>query len=126
MTAGAAGMDLSSAADGAIILEPGARVGVPTGWALELPQGFEGQVRPRSGLAAKVGVTVANAPGTIDSDYRGELTVLLVNLGRERHVIAPGDRIAQLVVAPVVQVTVEEATDLSQTVRGQGGFGHTG
>lgn len=119
-------MDLSSAADGAIILEPGARVGVPTGWALELPQGFEGQVRPRSGLAAKVGVTVANAPGTIDSDYRGELTVLLVNLGRERHVIAPGDRIAQLVVAPVVQVTVEEATDLSQTVRGQGGFGHTG
>jgi dUTP pyrophosphatase len=126
MTAGAAGMDLSSAADGPVTLEPGARVGVPTGWAIELPTGSEGQVRPRSGLAAKHGVTVVNAPGTIDSDYRGELVVLLVNLGREPHVIAPGDRIAQLVVAPVVQATVEEANALSDTTRGAGGFGHTG
>jgi dUTP pyrophosphatase len=126
MTAGAAGMDLSSAADGPVTLAPGARVGVPTGWAIELPPGSEGQVRPRSGLAAKHGVTVVNAPGTIDSDYRGELVVLLVNLGREPHVIAPGDRIAQLVVAPVVQATVEETEALSDTTRGAGGFGHTG
>jgi len=126
MTAGAAGMDLSSAADGPITLEPGGRAGVPTGWAIELPQGSEGQVRPRSGLAAKHGVTIVNAPGTIDSDYRGELVVLLVNLGREPHTIKPGDRIAQLVVAPVVQASVEEAEALSDTTRGAGGFGHTG
>jgi dUTP pyrophosphatase len=126
MTAGAAGMDLSSAADGPVTLEPGARTGVPTGWAIELPAGSEGQVRPRSGLAAKHGVTVVNAPGTIDSDYRGELVVLLVNLGREPHVIKPGDRIAQLVVAPVVQAAVEEVEALSDTTRGSGGFGHTG
>ena len=126
MTAGAAGMDLSSAADGPVTLEPGARVGVPTGWAIELPHGSEGQVRPRSGLAAKHGVTIVNAPGTIDSDYRGELVVLLVNLGREAHVIKPGDRIAQLVVAPVVQVGIEETEALSDTTRGAGGFGHTG
>jgi dUTP pyrophosphatase len=126
MTAGAAGMDLSSAADGPVTLEPGARAGVPTGWAIELPAGTEGQVRPRSGLASKFGVTVVNAPGTIDSDYRGELVVLLVNLGREPHVIQPGDRIAQLVVAPVVQARVEEVEALSDTSRGAGGFGHTG
>jgi dUTP pyrophosphatase len=126
MTAGAAGMDLSSAAEAPVTLEPGARAGVPTGWAIELPPGSEGQVRPRSGLAAKHGVTVVNAPGTIDSDYRGELVVLLVNLGREPHVIKPGDRIAQLVVAPVVQAAVEETEALSDTTRGVGGFGHTG
>jgi dUTP pyrophosphatase len=127
MTAGAAGMDLSSAADGPITLEAnGGRAGVPTGWAIELPAGSEGQVRPRSGLAAKHGVTIVNAPGTIDSDYRGELVVLLVNLGREPHVIKPGDRIAQLVVAPVVQAAVEEVEALSDTTRGAGGFGHTG
>jgi dUTP pyrophosphatase len=126
MTAGAAGMDLSSAADGPITLAPGARTGVPTGWAIELPAGSEGQVRPRSGLAAKHGVTVVNAPGTIDSDYRGELVVLLVNLGQAPHVIQPGDRIAQLVVAPVVQAGIEEVAALSDTTRGAGGFGHTG
>jgi dUTP pyrophosphatase len=109
-----------------VTLEPGARAGVPTGWAIELPPGSEGQVRPRSGLAAKHGVTIVNAPGTIDCDYRGELVVLLVNLGREPHVIRPGDRIAQLVVAPVVQAQVEEVTELSDTTRGTGGFGHTG
>jgi dUTP pyrophosphatase len=126
MSAGAAGLDLASAADGPVQLEPGARVGVPTGLALEIPAGFEGQVRPRSGLAMKFGVTILNAPGTIDSDYRGELTVLLVNLGRQAHVINPGDRIAQLVIAPVVQVAIEEVSELSDTARGAGGFGHTG
>jgi dUTP pyrophosphatase len=119
-------MDLASAADEPVRLEPGARVGVPTGLALEIPAGFEGQVRPRSGLALRFGVTIVNAPGTIDSDYRGELLVLLVNLGREPHVINPGDRIAQLVIAPVTQVELAEAEDLSDTVRGAGGFGHTG
>ena len=104
MTAGAAGMDLSSAADGPVTLAPGQRVAVPTGLVLEIPAGHEGQVRPRSGLARKHGVTLTNAPGTIDSDYRGEVAVLLVNLGQEAHTIVPGDRIAQLVIAPVTQV----------------------
>jgi dUTP pyrophosphatase len=126
MTAGAAGMDLASAADGPLTLEPGARLGVPTGWAMELPAGYEAQVRPRSGLASKHGVTVVNAPGTIDSDYRGELVVLLVNLGREPHTIAPGDRVAQLVIAPVTRAEIVEAADLSETARADGGFGHTG
>jgi dUTP pyrophosphatase len=126
MTAGAAGMDLASAADGPIIIEAGARLGVPTGWAIEIPPGCEGQVRPRSGLASKTGVTVVNAPGTIDSDYRGELVVLLVNLGQAAHTIAPGDRVAQLVIAPVVQAEIEEAATLGETGRGGGGFGHTG
>lgn len=126
MTAGAAGMDLASAAEDPMVIEPGGRVGVPTGWAIELPSGYEGQVRPRSGLALKTGITIVNAPGTIDSDYRGELVVLLVNLGGERHVIAPGDRIGQLVVAPVVQADIEEVAELGDTARGAGGFGHTG
>lgn len=126
MTAGAAGMDLASAAEGNLTLAPGQRVAVPTGLALEIPRGFEGQVRPRSGLARKHGVTVVNAPGTIDSDYRGELAVLLVNLGTEAHTVAPGDRIAQLVIAPVIQVAIEEVDALSGTERGSGGFGHTG
>src|SRR5262245_58069001 len=120
MTAGAAGMDLASAADDPITIGPGDRVGVPTGWAMELPAGHEGQVRPRSGLASRHGVTVVNAPGTIDSDYRGELVVLLVNLGREPQVIKPGDRVAQLVIAPVAQAQVEEAEALSDTARGGG------
>lgn len=126
MTAGAAGMDLASAADGPLTLAPGARVGVPTGWAIELPEGYEGQVRPRSGLSSKHGVTVVNAPGTIDSDYRGEVIVLLVNLGQAPHTIAPGDRVAQLVIAPVTRAEIAEAGALSNTGRGGGGFGHTG
>jgi dUTP pyrophosphatase len=126
MSVGAAGMDLTSAGEEPVRLDPGARVGVPTGLALEIPPGFEGQVRPRSGMAIRAGVTVVNAPGTIDSDYRGEVVVLLVNLGREAHVINPGDRIAQLVIAPVTQVEVAEADALSDTTRGAGGFGHTG
>jgi dUTP pyrophosphatase len=126
MSAEAAGLDLASAADGPVVLAPGARVGVPTGLAMELPRGYEGQVRPRSGLAIKHGVTVVNAPGTIDSDYRGEVTVLLVNLGQQPYTIAPGDRIAQLIIAPVTQAEIVETDDLSSTERGGGGFGHTG
>jgi dUTP pyrophosphatase len=126
MTAGSAGMDLSSAAEAAVVLAPGARLGVPTGLAIALPVGYEAQVRPRSGLAIKHGVTVVNAPGTIDADYRGEIVVLLVNLGSEPFSIEPGDRIAQLVVAPVIQVQLEEVDALDDTARGAGGFGHTG
>jgi dUTP pyrophosphatase len=124
MSEGAAGMDLASAADGPLEMNPGD--GVPTGLALEIPGGFEGQVRPRSGLALRAGVTILNAPGTIDSDYRGEVTVLLVNLGREPFIINPGDRIAQLVIAPVTRCELEETDELSSTARGGGGFGHTG
>jgi len=125
-TAGAAGADLASAADGPVTLAPGERVAIPTGLALEIPPGYEGQVRPRSGLARTAGVTLVNAPGTIDCDYRGEVTVLLVNLGSAPHTIAPGERIAQLVIAAVPEVTLTEAEELAPTVRGSGGFGHTG
>ncbi|HET6284747.1 MAG TPA: dUTP diphosphatase [Polyangia bacterium] len=126
MSEGAAGMDMASAADGPLELKPGDRIAVPTGLALEIPVGFEGQVRPRSGLALRAGVTILNAPGTIDSDYRGEVSVLLVNLGREPFTINPGDRIAQLVIAPVTRCELEETDELSSTARGSGGFGHTG
>jgi dUTP pyrophosphatase len=126
MSAGAAGLDLASAGDEAVTVAVGGRVAVPTGLAFEIPPGFEGQVRPRSGLARKVGLTILNAPGTIDSDYRGEVQVLLVNLGDAPHVIQPGDRIAQLVIAPVSVAELEEATELAETSRGAGGFGHTG
>jgi dUTP pyrophosphatase len=119
-------MDLSSAESDEVSIGPGERIGIHTGLAMELPVGFEGQVRPRSGLASKHGVTIVNAPGTIDSDYRGEIIVLLVNLGQTVYVIKPGDRVAQLVVAPVCQAHIEEVEDLSITARGQGGFGHTG
>ena len=101
-------------------------VGVPTGLAFEIPPGFEGQVRPRSGLARKFGITLPNAPGTIDSDYRGEVQVLLANLGAELYVVNPGDRVAQLVIAPVAIAEVVEAESLADRDRGAGGFGHTG
>jgi len=126
MSSGSAGMDLASAADAPIEILPGGRAAIPTGLAFEIPQGFEGQVRPRSGLARKLGITLPNAPGTIDSDYRGEVLVLLMNLGAERYVVAPGDRIGQLVIAPVVIAHLEEVAALDETVRGAGGFGHTG
>ena len=126
MTDGAAGMDLSSAAHDPITLDPGQRLGIPTGLTMELPPGFEAQVRPRSGLSLRHGITVVNAPGTIDSDYRGEIIVLLVNLGQAPYTITPGDRVAQMVIAPVARATVEEVAELSETVRGAGGFGHTG
>ena len=127
-TAGAAGMDLRAAVpeDEALVLRPGARTAVPTGLAFALPDGFEAQVRPRSDLALKSGVTVANAPGTIDADYRSELKVLLINLGEEDFVIRRGDRIAQLVIAPFVQAAWREVGALDATDRGAGGFGSTG
>ena len=126
MTAGAAGMDLASAADAAVTIEPGQRASIPTGLAIEIPDGYEGQVRPRSGLARDHGVTLTNSPGTIDADYRGEVMLLLVNLGQEPCTIAPGDRVAQLIIAPATRVTPTEATELSPSGRGTGGFGHTG
>jgi dUTP pyrophosphatase len=127
MTEGAAGMDLAAALDAPLTLEPGARALVPTGLALAIPPGFEGQVRPRSGLAIKHGITCLNSPGTIDADYRGEVRVILHNAGREPFVIAHGERIAQLVICPVARATVEEVvTDLDDTARGAGGFGSTG
>ncbi len=127
-TEGSAGMDISACpADGsAIEIRPGEIRMVPTGWAAAIPSGFEGQVRPRSGLASKHGVTVANAPGTIDSDYRGELIVALINLGRDAFTVEPGMRIAQLIIAPVVRVCARESVELAATARGSGGFGSTG
>jgi dUTP pyrophosphatase len=125
-SAGSAGLDLRAAVDAETDLAPGQRLLVPSGFAVELPPGYEGQVRPRSGLAARHGVTVVNAPGTIDSDYRGEILVALVHLGEEPVVLRRGDRIAQLVVAPVAAVVVEEAPGLAETDRGTGGFGSTG
>jgi dUTP pyrophosphatase len=125
-TDGAAGLDLRAAIADPMILQPGGRDLVPTGLIFELPTGHEGQVRPRSGLAAKHGVTVLNTPGTIDSDYRGEVKVILVNLGTEPFTIEPGSRIAQLIVAPVTRATLVEAEDLSDSARGAGGFGSTG
>lgn len=126
-TAGAAGMDLCACLhDQSLTVAPGAIVKVPTGIALALPEGFEGQVRPRSGLSSKHGVTVVNSPGTIDSDYRGEILVALINLGREAFVITHAMRIAQLVIAPVARATLHEALSLDDTARGHGGFGSTG
>lgn len=128
-TAGSAGLDLVACVESDLVLAPGARAVVPTGFALAIPPGFEGQVRPRSGLALHAGVTVANAPGTIDSDYRGELGVILVNLGAEPFAIHRGERIAQLVIAPVARAVVKEVADpgeLGATARAGGGFGHTG
>ena len=119
-------MDLAAALSAALVLAPGARALVPTGLKVAVPLGFEGQVRPRSGLALKHGVTVANAPGTIDSDYRGELQVLLVNLGASPFTVERGMRVAQLVVAPVVRARWIVADALAATARGEGGFGHTG
>ena len=123
-TTGAAGMDLRSAE--ALTLKPGARALVATGIAMALPEHFEAQVRPRSGLAVKHGVTVLNSPGTIDADYRGEIKVPLINLGTEDFIIARGDRIAQMVVAPVTTAEIVEVVNLDETVRGAGGFGSSG
>jgi dUTP pyrophosphatase len=127
-TAQSAGVDLRAALDAndVLTLEPGMRTIVPCGFAMALPPGYEAQVRPRSGLAANHGVTVLNSPGTIDADYRGEIMVILVNLGREAFVIVRGDRIAQMVVAPVVQPVFSVGEDLDATQRGAGGFGSTG
>ena len=123
---GSAGVDLRAAVEDELVLRPGERAAVPTGLVLEIPPGFEGQVRPRSGLALEHGVTLANPPGTVDSDYRGEVKVLLIHLGEAPLTIARGDRIAQLVVARVERVEWAEAEDLGGTGRGDGGFGSTG
>jgi dUTP pyrophosphatase len=125
-TAGSAGMDLMAAVEAPVTLAPGARALVPTGLALALPAGYEAQLRPRSGLALKHGVTLLNSPGTIDSDYRGEVKVILVNHGAEPFLVERGARIAQLVVAPVAHVTWSERGELDNTDREAGGFGSTG
>ncbi|ADO73942.1 dUTP diphosphatase [Stigmatella aurantiaca] len=122
----AAGMDLRADIDGGRVLEPFERLAVPTGFAIALPPGYEGQVRPRSGLALKHGITLLNSPGTIDADYRGEVQVILVNLSRDPFTLSRGDRIAQLVVVPVSTVEIQEVSVLEATVRGEGGFGSTG
>jgi dUTP pyrophosphatase len=125
-TSGAAGSDLSAAIDEQRTLAPGARELIPTGFSLAIPPGFEGQVRPRSGLALRHGILIPNSPGTIDSDYRGEVKVIVLNAGSEPFEISRGDRIAQLVIAPVVRSVLEEVDALDETSRGAGGFGHTG
>ncbi|AYM07024.1 dUTP diphosphatase [Agrobacterium radiobacter] len=127
-TRGAAGMDLRAAvpAGETLTLQPGERALVPTGFIFEVPQGYEAQIRPRSGLAIKNGITCLNSPGTVDSDYRGEVKVILANLGQDVFIIERGMRIAQMVIAPVTQVVVSEVTETSETARGAGGFGSTG
>jgi len=127
-TRGAAGMDLRAAvpAGETLTLQPGERALVPTGFIFEVPQGYEAQIRPRSGLAIKNGITCLNSPGTVDSDYRGEVKVILANLGQDVFVIERGMRIAQMVIAPVTRVVVSEVTETSETARGAGGFGSTG
>jgi dUTP pyrophosphatase len=125
-TAGAAGADLHAALEAAVTLAPGERRLIPTGLALAIPEGYEAQVRPRSGLALKHGIGMVNTPGTIDSDYRGPVGVILVNLGQEPFLVEPLARIAQLVIAPVTRATFEFADELGETTRGSGGFGSTG
>ena len=125
-SAGAAGMDVMAALAEPVYLAPGARTAIPTGLSISVPAGYEAQIRPRSGLAFRHGLTVVNAPGTIDSDYRGEIKILLINLGAETIEISHGMRIAQMVIAPVVQASLQEVDSLSGTDRGAGGFGSTG
>ena len=125
-TVDSAGMDLRAQLDGPVTLGEGERALIPTGLKLEIPSGFEGQVRPRSGLALKRGLTVLNAPGTVDADYRGDVGVILVNLSGEAQTIEPGERVAQLVFAPVTRGEWDPVDDLSDTQRGEGGFGSTG
>lgn len=125
-TSGAAGCDLRAAVDDPVALSPGRYAAIPVGFAIALPDGYEAQVRPRSGLAAKFGVTVLNAPGTIDADYRGEVKVILINHGPELFTINRGDRIAQLIIAPITQADFVETDVLQDTQRGSGGFGSTG
>jgi len=125
-SSGAAGMDLRAFADREITIPPLGRAKIPTGIFMEIPQGYEAQLRPRSGLAARCGITLLNTPGTIDSDYRGEVEVILINLGEEPFTVKNGDRIAQIVISPVVRAVITETDNLSETKRGTGGFGSTG
>ncbi len=122
----AAGMDLRAAVKEPVTLEPGARALVPTGLRIAVPEGYEAQIRPRSGLALKHGISLPNTPGTIDADYRGEIGIIMINLGQEAVVIRRGDRIAQMIIAPVTKAQWEVCETLDETVRGEGGFGHTG
>jgi dUTP pyrophosphatase len=126
MTPGASGMDLFASLEEEITLEPGERKIIPTGIAVAIPEGFEGQVRPRSGLAIQKGIGIVNGPGTIDSDYRGEIGILLINFGKEPYTVRHGERIAQMVISQVHRATLEEVDDLPATRRQGGGFGHTG
>lgn len=125
-TPGSAALDLRAAVDEEVILQPGARTLIPTGIRIAIPEGYEGQVRPRSGLALKHGIGLVNSPGTIDSDYRGPVQVIVINLGQETFTVRRGDRIAQLVIAPVTRVSLAESDSLPETKRNDGGFGHTG
>ena len=125
-TGGSSGMDLRAAVQSPIVLNPKEYRLIPCGFSMEIPAGFEAQVRPRSGLAAKHGITVLNSPGTIDSDYRGEVQVILINLGQEAFTVNRGERIAQMIISSYEKVTIEIVDDLTVTVRGDGGFGHTG
>lgn len=125
MTTAAAGMDLHAAVESDIVIHPGQRCLLPTGIAVALPEGFEAQIRPRSGLAVKYGVTLLNAPGTIDADYRGEIKIIVINHGGEPFTVRRGDRVAQMVIQRVVNVTWDVSEYLDCTARGQGGFGHT-
>ena len=125
-TAGSSGMDVRAAIDDQLIIEPGTRTLIPTGFAVAIPVGYEIQVRPRSGLAVTHGLSLPNTPGTIDSDYRGEVKIAMINLGAEPVTIRRGERIAQMVVAPVVRAAIELVSELDDTSRGSGGFGHTG
>jgi len=126
MTENSAGLDLHAALDGPTEIAPGERALIPTGLSMSIPSGFEGQVRPRSGLAIRQGITLLNSPGTIDADYRGEVGIIVINHGSETVFISSGDRIAQLVIAPVCQATLVEVSELDVTGRNEGGFGHTG
>ncbi len=122
----AAGMDIRAALDEEMVIKPGERTLVPTGLQMALPHGYEAQIRPRSGLAIRNGITMLNTPGTIDADYRGEVKVIVINHGQEDFIVQHGDRIAQMVIAPVVQLDVKESENLDETERGAGGFGSTG
>jgi len=125
-TLGSSGMDIAAHIEENLIVNPGEKTLVSTGFSISIPRGYEIQIRPRSGLAVKKNITVLNTPGTIDADYRGEIKVILINLGKEKFVIENGERIAQMVVCPVVQANLEEVSELSETERGSGGFGSTG
>ena len=125
-TSGSSGMDIAAYIERDIIINPGEKALIPTGFSLSVPRGYEVQIRPRSGLAVKKGVTVLNTPGTIDSDYRGEIKVILINLSKDEFSVKNGERIAQMVVCPIKQVIVEEVKELTETIRGIGGFGSTG
>ena len=125
-TPGSSGMDIAAYINEDIIINSGDKALIPTGFSLSIPQGYEVQIRPRSGLAIKKGITILNTPGTIDSDYRGEVKVVLINLSKDKFTVQNGERIAQMVVCPIIQVSIEEVKELSETNRGIGGFGSTG